>query len=490
MQKPIPVFKQVNIDEIQLLKDNPRDISEKDFKALCIDISNDPFFLIQRPPLLNKKGKKLICYAGTQRVKAARANGQKKISCWIEKDIPKQVQQERMLKDNLHRGEWNFEKLMEFDKDFLISAGFSLKDLQSNFGKLLDQATAKKKLEDTFIIPPFSVFDTRQGYWQERKSLWLSLGIKSHESREELKTSGSLSGSVPRYYDKKEQAEKTLGRKLSNEEFEQKYLQDFMDEGSQLKQTATGGLLSVFDPVLAEILYRWFCIKNADILDPFAGGSVRGIVASALNYKYTGIDLRKEQVQANKKNAAEVPCNAKNISWLTGDSLNINKLLPKSKHFDFIFSCPPYFDLEQYSEDPKDLSNLTWEDFRSSYFKIIKLSVERLHQNRFACFVVGDIRDQQGAYRNFVSETIKAFMDAGMMLYNEIILLNQLGSLPIRVGRQFQKSRKVGKAHQNVLVFYKGDITAIQREFPELTNIEKYLQEKNYEPNITLSTTH
>ncbi len=31
------------------------------------------------------------------------------------------------------------------------------------------------------------------------------------------------------------------------------------------------------------------------------------------------------------------------------------------------------------------------------------------------------------------------------------------GSLPIRVGRQFVSARKLGRTHQNVLVFVKGD---------------------------------
>lgn len=38
-------------------------------------------------------------------------------------------------------------------------------------------------LMDKFIIPPFSIFDTRRGYWQERKRQWLSIGIQSELGR-------------------------------------------------------------------------------------------------------------------------------------------------------------------------------------------------------------------------------------------------------------------------------------------------------------------
>ncbi len=56
---------------------------------------------------------------------------------------------------------------------------------------------------------------------------------------------------------------------------------------------------------------------------------------------------------------------------------------------------------------------------------------------------------------------------AGAKYYNEIILINVAGSLPVRINRQFQGGRKVGKMHQNVLVFYKGDPKAI-KEFGEV----------------------
>lgn len=41
-------------------------------------------------------------------------------------------------------------------------------------------------LEARFIVPPFSIFDSKQGYWQKRKREWLSLGIKSELGRGEM----------------------------------------------------------------------------------------------------------------------------------------------------------------------------------------------------------------------------------------------------------------------------------------------------------------
>lgn len=38
-------------------------------------------------------------------------------------------------------------------------------------------------LSATWEYPPFSVLNAREGWWQERKRLWLSLGIKSELGR-------------------------------------------------------------------------------------------------------------------------------------------------------------------------------------------------------------------------------------------------------------------------------------------------------------------
>jgi len=217
---------------------------------------------------------------------------------------------------------------------------------------------------------------------------------------------------------------------------------------------------SIFDPVLTEIAYSWFTPAGGTILDPFAGGSVRGIVAALLGYHYHGHELREDQVQANRlqwENMSHLeplkeghpPGTA---AWTIGDS---RETLEDAPDADFIFSCPPYADLEVYSDDPKDISTLQYEEFLAAYKEIIAKAAAKLKENRFAAFVVGDIRDKKGIYRNFVGHTIDAFTEAGLKYYNEAILITPLASLAIRVGRFFRPMRKLGKAHQNMLIFQK-----------------------------------
>ena len=278
-------------------------------------------------------------------------------------------------------------------------------------------------LRDKFLEPPFSVLDTRQGSWQNRKRKWQSLGMKSEIGRaDELTYTGAASKFD--YYRVKE------GKR------------DKTDEQST----------SIFDPALTELMYNWFCPENGMILDPFAGGSVRGIVANYLGYKYTGIELRQEQVDSNREQALNILPIENQPQWYCGDS---DKVLEDNwnNKFDFIFSCPPYADLEVYSDLPEDLSNMNYNDFVIKYRSIIAKALKLLKPNCYAAFVVGEVRGKDGFYYDFVGDTKKAFIDAGVGLYNDAILLNVVGSASMRASKVFEAGKKLTKIHQNVLVF-------------------------------------
>lgn len=280
------------------------------------------------------------------------------------------------------------------------------------------------------------------------------------------------SASVPDYYKQKREAEKQLGRELSHDEFKRTFLH--VPERSGL----SGGGTSVFDPCVCEMDYTWYTAAGDEILDPFAGGSVRGIVAHQLGRTYTGIELRPEQVNANRMQAAEI-IGGNPPEWICGDSANMDALLG-SRTFDHIMTCPPYGDLEQYSDDPADISNMDNDEFDATYHAIIAKAVEHLRDNRFATVVVGNYRDRKGYLRDLSGITIRAMEDAGARYYNDQILVTPAGSLPIRTRKQFESSRKIGRRHQYILTFVKGDprkaterIGAVQLSGLDLSGVQK-----------------
>ena len=337
-----------------------------------------------------------------------------------EHDLEKDVKELELL---MQANPFGLEKLLNFDNDDLTK----MQELLSKQNNLFDEVD-HDSLVSKYGAPPFSVLDARQQYWMERKDYWHSFGIKSEKGRDNDLVFG---------------------------------YQDY-DSQEYLKQKSKHGS-SIFDPVLAEIIYKWFSQKGDHVLDPFAGGSVRGIIAAALGRQYYGVDLSKRQVEENEKQLKDttIPKSRMRFEpvWLHGNSLNISKFF-KTK-FNLLASCPPYFNLEQYTDDPQDLSNLAWPQFLAQYYSIIKKSCELLKDNSFAVFVVGDVRDKQGFYRNLVWHTVQAFEKAGLGLYNQLILLTPLGTAPMRAPPIFIKKRKVVLVHQYVLVFYKGNVNKI-----------------------------
>lgn len=258
---------------------------------------------------------------------------------------------------------------------------------------------------------PLSILNTRKKEWRKRSEWWKSVyNIQSELGREDTI-------SKTRFWD---------------------------DSG-----------VSVFDPYLNELIYTWFVHKGGLILDPFAGGSVRGIIAEELGYSYTGIDLSRKQIESNYKQSDKP-------NWIVGDS---EKVLPTlTSTFDFIWTCPPYYDLEIYSDDPSDISNMNVDDFDEKYYKILKESVTLLKDNRFFGIVLSEVREPSvtgkysiGAYRGLIRKTIEYLESVGMSFYNDMILINPSGQTARVAKTFFSRNRKVASTHQNVLIFCKGN---------------------------------
>ena len=431
------IIEKKKISDLKPAPYNPRKSNEKQEANLKKSLEK---FGVVEPIVFNKQTGYIV--GGHFRIRELKKLGYKEVDCVIV-DLNEDDEKELNIRLNANTGEWNYDELAnEWNVEELSEWGVDLPnfELEPETEQEEDKiAEAHTKLTDKFIVPPFSILDTRQGLWQDRKRWWLSLGIKSE-----------------------------LGRDSQSVKFS-KMAEDLAWSGQK-----TG--VSIFDPVLCELSYLWFNTPKGKILDPFAGGSVRGIVAAKLGCEYLGNDLRKEQIIANRINANEVLGDAELYPvWTDGDSLNIDKIAD-GYEADMIFSCPPYADLEVYSDDVRDISNMSYSQFLEIYREIIRKSCNKLKEDRFAVFVVGDVRDKKGFYYNFVSDTINAFFESGLFLYNEMILVNAIGAKAIGANG-YMKTRKVGKVHQNVLVFYKGDPKKIKQNYPELDL--SYIEEQN-----------
>lgn len=283
-----------------------------------------------------------------------------------------------------------------------------------------------RKIDIEFTVPPFSVLDARSGAWQARKREWVRrLGIQPELGRAE----NLIGGKSPLYNGFQK---KTVGQ-----------------EDRENLQHGLG--TSIFDPFLCEIVYSWYGVPCGQVVDPFSGGSVRGVVASHCEMNYWGCDIRHQQIESNRQQAADI-CNSHVPQYVLGNALEVCNTLPES---DLVFTCPPYWNLEKYSDIPEDLSNTDYETFSTSMKSIIELASKSLCLGGFSVYVIGNMRNKNGVLVDLAGLVVEAHEEAGLAYWNEHILITPIGTVAMRAGKQFRASKKTGRCHQTVLVFKK-----------------------------------
>lgn len=491
----------VHLSQIQVNGANPRKISDTKFDKLVNSILVLPKMLELRPIVVDNT---FVALGGNMRYRALTAitdmdeseiksrladirDFQKKttaeqdylVEYWLRwKDKPtaqiikanelsEDEQREFIIKDNVGFGEWDMDALAnEWDEKDLDDWGLDVwqnKEWEEgNKSGGTNSAPANTSLNDRFVVPPFSILDTRKGYWQKRKyDVWRPLIGDMGESRKDTLIQ-SPEIKYKDLYQRTRQHREELG--VSFKEYLDKYVPDDVKEREEQKTLSAG--VSLFDPVLSEIMCKWFSPeKGAKIFDCFAGDTQKGLVFGLCGYEFTGVELRQEQVDINNQviEGRNLP-----IKYICDDGQNVARhFAPESQ--DLLFSCPPYYDLEVYSDLENDASNQgTYEDFLSIIRNAFSAAIGCLKQNRFAVIVVGDVRNKKtGCYYNFVDDVKRIFSDNGLPLYNELILVETGASTALRASR-YMETRKVAKMHQNILVFYKGNPKDIKKHFPKI----------------------
>lgn len=280
-------------------------------------------------------------------------------------------------------------------------------------------------------ITPLSVLQTARKDWQARRRRWIDAGIDSGEGRSHITQWPTII------------------------------------DGQRIRWQRQ---VSIFDPVLAETHIAWYTRPGWSILDPFAGGPTRGIVAACYGRHYTGVDLSPAQVDANRETCARwqarglLPGTAR---WHVGAAQD---LLPamEAGSYDYVLTCPPYHDLEVYSDHPADLSAMTWEAFTAALTGVVAETARLLRPDRYTTWVIGDLRDRRGHLRRLPAAVDDMHATAGMHLTNDTVVATPLGGKYGVLWRQWG-GRSATRIHQHAHTYLRGDrrrAAALVREEP------------------------
>jgi len=420
----------MNIQEIEIDKLIPYHNNPRKNQAVDKVASSIAEYGFQQPIVTDKD---MVLIVGHTRLLGAKKLGLSKVPVLVADLSEAKAKAYRIADNRLNEdSDWDLDFLnleidMLKDENYNLDLlGFEEKELENLINEDLNDIYSdgqKGSMVDNFGVPPFSILDTRQGYWQERKKYWNELIGDIGESRENtLASKGSIMENI--------------------------------------------GSVSILDAVLAELICKWFGKKKFNVFDCFAGDTVFGYVAGSANMNFTGIELRKEQAKLNNERVKKANLSA---IYINDDALNMDNHI-EDNSMDLFFSCPPYADLEVYSDDPKDLSNMSHDNFFDIYKKCLINTYKKLKKNRFAVIVISEVRNKTGEYIGLVPSTINFMEGVGFKYWNELILVNSAGTLPLRASKPMNKNRKIGRMHQNVLVFFKGDAENITTDFGDVVS--------------------
>lgn len=169
---------------------NPRIIKDEKFARLKKSLKDFPQMMSLRPIVVDESN---MVLGGNMRLAALKANGLKEIPDeWVKQasELTEEQKQEFIIKDNNAFGEYDWDVLANEWSDLPLSDwGVDMPTDWAPAEPGDSTSAARATLSERFLIPPFSVLDARQGYWQDRKRAWLALGIQS-----ELGRGGNLQG--------------------------------------------------------------------------------------------------------------------------------------------------------------------------------------------------------------------------------------------------------------------------------------------------------
>ena len=180
----------INVCELTAYGKNARTHSDSQVAQIAASIRE---FGFTNPVLIDKEGGII---AGHGRVLGARKLGLKEVPCLRLDHLTDVQRRAYIIADNkiaLNAG-WDEEMLkLELadlgDAGFDIElTGFTLEEIEAlgaedGEGDMDGDEESKGNLSDRFMIPPFSVLNAREGWWQSRKKAWLAIGIKSELGR-------------------------------------------------------------------------------------------------------------------------------------------------------------------------------------------------------------------------------------------------------------------------------------------------------------------
>jgi len=222
---------------------------------------------------------------------------------------------------------------------------------------------------------------------------------------------------------------------------------------------ASPNKVSIFNPIIMGLIFKFYPPEpGAVVYDPFGGGGTRALMSVAYGYKYIGVELRKEEVDAVEARIAGYMDKAGYMSgtWdiKHGDSRHVPSI--PDEHADMLITCPPYYDMEPYDGGVNDLSMAaTYDQFLDMLGEVVDECYRILKPGAMACWVIGLHRKKDGVLLPMHHDLGYLHLYRGFDIYEEVIIHMQNTGSVQRVGNFAKGDNRLIRIHEYLLIFKK-----------------------------------
>jgi hypothetical protein len=211
-------------------------------------------------------------------------------------------------------------------------------------------------------------------------------------------------------------------------------------EAGEHDEQSSRNQYSNFPREVGDLSYALYLRKSSLVFDPFAGWGERGALAKIHDKKYCGYDISAEAIgQASHR-------------------YQVNNTLADSRCadipvFDGLLTCPPYWNLETYSDIGIENAP-SFAVFCREMRLVWRRCFDAAKKGALFCVQVGDWRSD-GEYFDLTYQTMRAFDDMGAEPVDSVVISRKrITKIKIMVPQAVRLGYTV-KVHETLLVYRK-----------------------------------
>ena len=273
---------------------------------------------------------------------------------------------------------------------------------------------------------------------------------------QQLTTIWEINYSLNKFVDDTTESQGEAWKRKHGGKFASQYASSVGASGSTVRDKNGG--VSIFPYDLARKMLLVYSKKGDKVVDPFSGHATRMTACFRMGRNYTGYDVSEKFVELNNKIVSNLTKNSltkENLPVLVMRHQTSEFMVESSDSVDYIFSCPPYWDIENYGVQPHQLANIkNYKRFLEAMVRVMTSCARILKHGRYFCLVIADFRKDSTFYP-FHSDLIRLGLQIGFDLHDVIIIQKCKVPISSHFTNQCVDRRRMGIAHEYLLVFKK-----------------------------------